>query len=196
MAPRWRVFFLVPILLLLFACDAGEGMDLRLFCQRFSQAAKTQARLSPEQFYARGSCKFEACLGETMLLTLDAQPNGRIHTVALTALPEDSASAFRRTAALLLQSYCGLALDAAERRLNEISAGAAQVLGFQTQESGGFRLSYAANEAGRYLRVSQVRYLPQEPPLPTLKATVPTAAQDPLPPALEDWTSAKNRQGD
>ena len=192
-----RLLLLLPLLLLLFACDTGEGMDLRLFCQRYSQAAETQARLRPEQFLARpraGGFQYEAFLEDQLLLTLEALPDGRVHTIALTALPETPQLTFRRMAVAVLHVYCGVAYDAAERRLNEVNAGAAELPGYQTRKENGFRLSYAANAVGRYLRVSQLRFLPEEPPLPTLKDWIPTEAQPPLIATLP--ASTTNEQGE
>ena len=167
-----RVFIILPILALLFtACDTGEGMDLRLFCQRYSETA-SRARLEPKQFSVREldqGQRYEAYLSDTMLLTLETQTGGCVHTISLTALPEVSARDFRCAAVDIIKIYCGAAEKEAQRWLNSVKAGETEILGYQTQAFDGFRLSYAANAAGCYLRVSQLRFLPEELELPTLK---------------------------
>ena len=168
-----RIFILLPVLLICFAaCDTGGRMDLRLFCENYSETAAHQARLEPAQFIARpreDGCKYEAYITQALLLTLDTLQDGQIHTVSLTALPEITRGEFRRAALDIVKTYCGGGEDAIERWLNSVYAGEAEVLGYHTAEENGFRLSYAANAAGRYLRVSRLRDLPEEPELPTLK---------------------------
>jgi len=168
-----RLLSFLPVFLLIFAaCDTGGRMDLRLFCEKYSETAAAQARLEPSQFIARqreDGCKYEAYITQTLLIVLDAQPDGQIHTISLTALPEITRGELRRAALDIIKTYCGGSEDAIERWLNSMYAGETEVLGYHTAEENGFRLSYAANAAGRYLRVSRLRDLPEEPPLPTLK---------------------------
>ena len=168
-----RIFIFLPVFSLAFAaCDTGDRMDLRLFCENYSEIAEARARLEPEQFIARqreDGCKYEAYVTQTLLLALDTQTDGQIHTISLTALPEITRGEFRRAALDLIKTYCGGGGDAIEWWLNSVYAGEAEVLGYHTAEENGFRLSYAANAAGRYLRVSRLRDLPEEKPLPTLK---------------------------
>ena len=168
-----RLLTILPVFLLLFAaCDTGGRMDLRLFCEKYSETAESRARLEPEQFIARhreDGCKYEAYIAQTLLLALDTRQDGQVHSVSLTALPEITQGEFRRAAIDIVITYCGGSEDAAERWLNRVYAGETEVLGYHTAEENGFRLSYAANAAGRYLRVSRLRDLPEEPPLPTLK---------------------------
>ena len=167
----------MPILLCaLAACSTGEGMDLRLFCDRYSEISN-QAHLEPRQFIARDlgeGRKYEAYISETLLLTLAAGPDGIVHTISLTALPETTSPEFRRAAADVLKTFCAMENDAVERWLNAVQAGETEVLGYITNEESGFggsafRLTCAANAAGRYIRVSQPRFLPVERELPTIK---------------------------
>jgi hypothetical protein len=158
---RFSSFFLA-LLFCLSACDTGEGMDLRLFCQRYS-ALEGRPRLAPEQFMVQAgnnSWKYEAYLGVHWMLALESQPGGRLHTIAVVALPEVPEQEFQRAATGVIRVFCGVGEGEAARRLNVVGADKTETLGYQTWEEGGFRLSYYANEAGRYLRVMQIRYLP------------------------------------
>lgn len=172
---RRRLFALIlPILLFFAACDTGEGMDPRLFCERYSETASLP-RLEPGRLQARPSGagrQYEAYITETMLLTLATGPDGVVHTVSLTALPETASPDFRYAAADVIKTYCGLTDDAAARWLDTVHAGESEILGYASNEENGFRLTYAANAAGRFVRVSQLRFLPEEPPLPTLKEII------------------------
>jgi len=146
-------------------------MDLRLFCQRYSETA-ARARLEPSQFYAREldeGRKYEAYLSDMMLLALEAQADGYVHTISLTALPEASSRDFRCAAVDIITIYRGVPEEIAERWLDGVKAYETEILGYRAAVENGFRLGYAANAAGRYLRVSQLRFLPEEPELPTLK---------------------------
>ena len=179
------------LLLCLSACSAGEYQNLRLFCEAFSRFADDSAlaRITPEQFFietghhsaegdssaAGGGEKYSAYLGQSLYLTCGTLPNGRVHTVTLTGLPEMPQREFYATALCLLRAYTGAAADQAERWLGDLHAGAEEVLGIQSFEAAGYRLSYAANAAGRYFRVSRLQLLPPEPALATLRETITNA---------------------
>lgn len=163
---------------LLCACGREDWRNLRQLCEYYNAfAAKTEhlAQLGPEQFTAlRGDdgVAYQAYMGEDMLLLCGTLRNGRVHTVSLTGLPEQGQGAFFDAARCLAQAYTGAAADQAERWLRGLRAGEAEVPGVLGLEEAGFRFSYAANEAGRWLRVSQLRFLPPEPELATLREEI------------------------
>ena len=164
-------------LLCLGACSAGEYQNLRLFCEEFGRFAVHEeglARITPEQFFVEveDETKYCAYLGQTLYLTCNTLPNGRVHTVALTALPETTQREFTAASLCLLQAYTKAAADQAERWLGQLHANEAEILGVQGFEAEGYRFSYAANAAGRYLRVSRLQLLPPEPELATLRETI------------------------
>jgi len=157
---------------LLYACDTGPGIDLRLFSERFNQASDNRARLDISQFTAEETgtgMKFTAFAGMGELIACEALPNGRIHTVSLTGLPDAHQKDFYAAALAVLQAFTEIEGDLAERLLRETSVGLLPVPGMRSVDREGFRLSYAANEAGRYFRLSCLRHLPVELELPTLR---------------------------
>jgi len=165
----------LALAVLLCACGREEWQNLRQFCENFSRfASETDhlANVEPGQFTARRSddgTAYQTYLGDSLLLECVALRSGRIHSVTLTGLPEQSRSAFFDAARCVAQACTDAAPDQAERWLRQIQAGESEVLGVLGFEEAGFRFSYAANEAGRWLRVSQLRFLPPEPELPTLR---------------------------
>jgi len=169
---------LLALSLLLCACGREEWQNLRQFCENFNQFASETGRLAnvePGQFFARRSddgTLYQAYPGDSLLLECAALRSGRVHTVSLTGFAEQSQSDFFDAARCVIQAYTGAAPDQAERWLTQIHAGEAEVLGVAGFEEGGFRFSYAANPAGRWLRVSQLRFLPPEPELPTLREMI------------------------
>ena len=160
------------------ACGREEWQNLRQFCESFSEyAAETEhlAKIEPGQFTARRAddgTAYQAYMGDSLLLACDTLRSGRVHTVSLTGLPEQRQSTFFDAARCVIQAYTNAAPDQAERWLRQIQAGEAEVPGVRALEDGGFRFSYAANEAGRWLRVNQLRFLPPEPELPTLREEI------------------------
>ncbi|MDR0531850.1 MAG: hypothetical protein LBG83_07295 [Oscillospiraceae bacterium] len=178
--------------LLFAACDTGEGMDLRLFCQRYS-ALSGHARLEPEQFMARKrgeAWQYEAYPAGLWMLTIEARPGGRIQTVALTALPEITQLEFRGAAVHVLSAFCGTSNDAAERWLNEAHAGETETLGWQLFKNSDYQLGYYANEAGRCLRVSELRGL--EPPPPTLREPISATPEEIAPRFVPELTTGNH----
>ena len=174
-----RVFLIcLALALLLCACGGEDWQNLRELCEAFSRFASETDRLAqiePGQFTARRSddgTLYQAYLGESLLLEAAALRNGRVHSVSLTGLPEQGQSAFFEAARCALQAYTGAAPDQAERWLRQLRAGEGEVPGVLGFEEGDFRFSYAANEAGRWLRVSQLRFLPPEPELATLREEI------------------------
>ncbi|MDR2686675.1 MAG: hypothetical protein LBB75_02905 [Oscillospiraceae bacterium] len=163
---------------LLCACGREEWQNLRQFCENFNRfASETDhlAQIGPGQFTARRSddgTLYQAYLGESLLLECDTLRGGRVHTVSLTGLAEQGRSAFFDTARCAVQACTHAAPDQAERWLRQVRAGESEVLGVLGFEEAGFRFSYAANQAGRWLRVSQLRFLPPEPELPTLRELI------------------------
>ena len=172
---RIAAIFLLAAMALLAACDTGPGMDLRLFTERFNRAFGGQARLDVTHFWVEetdSGLRYAAYVGYVELITAETLPNGRIHTVSLTGLPDAYHRDFFAAARSLLAAFAGIEGDAAERMLQEISVGALPVLGVKSAERESFRLSYAANEAGRYFRLSCLRHLPPELELPTLREPI------------------------
>ena len=169
---------MLALSLLLCACGREEWQNLRQFCENFNRYASETgylANVEPGQFFVHRSddgTLYQAYLGDSLLLECAALRSGRVHTVSLTGLPEQSQSAFFDAARCAVLALTGTAPDQAERWINQIHVGEAEVLGVLAFEEGGFRFSYAANPAGRWLRVSQLRFLPQEPELPTLRETI------------------------
>ncbi|MCL2107320.1 MAG: hypothetical protein FWH26_09750 [Oscillospiraceae bacterium] len=158
------------------ACQGGDWLDLQLFCDGYNDlAGKNAVSLTPESFQAArredGGARYQAWMGETKLLVLDTLPNGRIHTISLTGLPDEGKTGedFMSAARLVAASYTRSAPWLAVRRLHAVEAGTAELPGWRIAEEGGFRFSYSANQAGRYLRISQLRYLAEEE-VPTLRA--------------------------
>ena len=168
----------LALALCLCACGREEWQNLRQFCENFSRFASETGRLAnvePGQFTARRSddgIAYQAYLGEDLLLECAALRSGRVHTMSLTGLPGQGQSAFFDAARCAVQAYTGAAADQAERWLRQVRAGEGEILGVLGFEEGGFRFSYAANGAGRWLRVSQLRFLPPEPELPTLREMI------------------------
>ena len=163
---------LAAALLLFSACDTGPGLDLQLLCERFNRAFGGRAQLELSQFSAEETetgMKFTAFVGMGELIACQALPNGRIHTVSLTGLPDAQQKDFYAASLAVLKAFADMEGDLAERLLQEISVGQLPVLGVRSVDREGFRLSYAANEAGRYFRLSCLRHLPQEMELPTLR---------------------------
>lgn len=168
----------LALAVLLCACGREEWQNLRQFCETYSALAeKTEqlATIGPEQFMVRrsgGTAEYQAWLGESMLLACNTLDNGRVHTVTLTGLAEQRQSEFTDAASCIIRAYTGAAPDQAERWLRQLQAGQSEVLGVQSLEESGFRISCAANKAGRWLRVSQLRFLPAEAELPTLRENI------------------------
>ena len=164
------------LLLPLFACSTGYGMDLRLFAERFNDSAQGRAHLDLAHFTVddsdAGGRKYQAFVGTSELLGVYVLPSGRVHTVTLTGLPDMPHRDFIAASLHLLQAFAELSGDRAERLLGELQVGTLPVLGVNTVERYGFRISYAANEAGRYFRLSCLRHLPAQPPLPTLRERI------------------------
>ena len=172
---RAAAVVLLAAFLFLAACDTGPGMDLRLFTEAFNREFGGRARLDLAQFWVEetdAGPRFAAYAGHAELITAEALPNGRIHTVSVTGLPDAYQRDFFAAALGLLAAFAGIEGDAAERLLQEISVGTLPVLGVESTEREGFRLSYAANEAGRYFRLSCLRHLPPEVELPTLREPI------------------------
>ena len=172
---RSAAILLLAATLFLAACDTGPGMDLRLFTERFNRAFGGRARLDVTHFWVEETdtgLRYAAFVGHGDLVAVEALPNGRIHTVSLTGLPDAYQRDFTAAALRLLQAFAQLEGDAAERMLQEISVGALPVLGIHSVEREGFRLSYAANEAGRYFRLSCLRQMPPGVELPTLREAI------------------------
>jgi len=160
------------------ACGRQEWQNLRQLCESFNRfAAETDhlANVEPGQFTALrhdDGTVYQAYLGDSLLLACGTLRNGRVHTVSLTGLPEQSQREFFDAARCLIQAYTGAAADQAERWLRQVRAGEPEVPGVLGLEEEGFRFSYAANAAGRWLRVSQLRFLPPEPELATLREEI------------------------
>jgi len=176
---RAVVLGLIAALVLLFACNTGPGTDLRLFAERFNDASHGRLHLDITQFMAEETeigLKYTAFVNNSEMIAVQALPNGRIHTVSVTALPDMQHQDFFAASMQLLQAFAEIEGDEAERVLQEIYVGNLPVLGLYMVEHEGFRLSYAANEAGRYFRVSCLRQLPTQPQLPTLRERITPAA--------------------
>ena len=175
---RRVLFILICALLLLpaFACSTGYGMDLRLFAERFNDSARGRAHLDLAHFVVEdgdaGGRVYQAFVGKSELLGVYVLPSGRVHTVTLTGLPDMPQRDFYVAAMQLLQAFAEVSGDRAERLLQELQVGVLPVLGVQWLERYGFRVSYAANEAGRYFRLSCLRHMPEQPPLPTLRERI------------------------
>jgi len=169
------VLICLALALLLCACGGEAWQNLRELCEEFSRfASETEslANVEPGQFTARRSddgTLYQAYLGDDLLLEVAALRNHRVHSVSLTGLPEQGQSAFFEAARCLVQAYTGAAPDQAERWLRQLHAGESEALGVPGFEEGDFRFSYAANGAGRWLRVSRLRFLPPEAEIPTLR---------------------------
>ena len=172
---RAMAFFTLLAMILLFACNTGPGIDLRLFVERFNNASHGRAHLDITQFTAEETetgLKYSAFVGHSELFVVEALPNGRIHTASISGMPDMQHRDFFVASLHLLQAFAGIEGDVAERLLQEIYVGDLPVLGIFTNEREGFRLSYAANEAGRYFRLSCLRHLPPEAQLPTLRERI------------------------
>ena len=162
------------LLLLLCACDTGPGLSLRLFCERYTAHGRGGSEtLAVTQFFAEPQCeggnlKYAAYSGSGYI-TCEALKNGRLHTVSLTAPPDGTQSGFSAASLCLVKAFTKLPADETERIFGELGVGQMPVLGLRMLERGGFRFCYAANEAGRYLRVSSLRELPPERELATLR---------------------------
>ena len=165
----------LAFLVILCACGTEEWQNLRQFCEEFSRFASetgSLAQIEPGQFFAHRSddgTLYQAYLGDSLLLECAALRSNRVHSVTLTGLPEQSGSAFFEAARCALQAYTGAPPDQAERWLRQLRAGDSEVLGVLGFEDAGLRFSYAANGAGRWLRVSRLRFLPPEAEVPTLR---------------------------
>jgi len=175
---RRIILIFLSLSALLCACGRQEWQNLREFCEsynRFASETDHLAKIEPGQFtalrYDDGTL-YQAYLGDQMLLSCAALRGGRVHTASLTGLPEQSQREFFDAARCVIQACTGAAADQAERWLRQIRAGESEVPGVLGFEEDGFRFSYAANEAGRWLRVSQLRFLPPEPELPTLREMI------------------------
>jgi hypothetical protein len=154
------------------ACRKEEWKDLRLFCERFSRQAQDTHALTPDRFTAQtgaGGTRFQCDMNAALLLTLDALPNGRLHTVSLTGLADGDGVLFRKNASHVAAAYTEMSADRIARLLDAIQAGAEETMGYQLYESGGYRFAYIANGAGRSLRVMCLRYLPPGGEVPTLR---------------------------
>jgi len=129
------------------ACGRQEWQNLRQLCESFNRfAAETDhlANIEPGQFTALrrdDSTAYQAYLGDSLLLACDTLRNGRVHTVSLTGLPEQSRREFFDAARCLAQAYTGAAADQAERWLHRVRAGESEVLGVIGHEENGFRFS-------------------------------------------------------
>jgi len=175
---RTIVIVLAAAFVFLAACDTGPGMDLRLFTESFNREFGGRARLDVAHFWVEETdtgLRYAAYVGHVELITAEALPNGRIHTVSFTGLPDAYPRDFFAASRSLLAAFAEIEGDTAERMLQEISVGALPVLGIHSIEREGFRLSYAANEAGRYFRLSCLRHLPPEVELPTLRERITPA---------------------
>jgi len=175
---RRMIVLLLALALVLSACGRQEWQNLRELCESFSRfASETNhlANVEPGQFtalrYDDGTV-YQAYIGDSLLLACGALRGGRVHTVSLTGLPEQQQGVFFDAARCVLQAYTGAAADQAERWLRQLRAGESEVPGVLGLEEEGFRFSYAANEAGRWLRVSRLRFLPPEPELATLREEI------------------------
>jgi len=172
---RIAAIVLLAGMVFLAACDTGPGMDLRLFTERFNRASQGRARLDVTHFWVEetdSGLRYSAYVGYVELVTAEALPCGRIHTVSLTGLPDAYYREFFAASLSLLAAFAEIEGDTAERVLQEIAVGTLPILGIQNVEREGFRLSYAANEAGRYFRLSCLRHLPPEVELPTLRERI------------------------
>ncbi|MCL2445303.1 MAG: hypothetical protein FWD06_00840 [Oscillospiraceae bacterium] len=174
---RASLIILCAILLVpMFACSTGYGMDLYLFAERFNDSARGRAHLDLAHFIVQdgdaGGRNYQAFVGNNELLEVYVLPSGRVHTAALTGLPDMPHRDFYAAALHLLQAFAALNGDRAERLLGELQVGVLPVRGVHTIERYGYRVSYAANEAGRYVRLSCLRHLPTQPPLPTLRERI------------------------
>ena len=175
---RRVILICLAFAVLLCACGREEWQNLRQFCENFSRFASETGNLAnvePGQFFAcraDDGIAYQTYLGDSLLLECGALRSGRIHSVSLTGLPEQGQSAFFDAARCVVQACTDAAPDQAERWLRQIQAGESEVLGMLGFEEGGFRFSYAANGAGRWLQVSQLRFLPPEPELPTLREMI------------------------
>jgi len=174
-----RIFLIfLSLAVLLCACGRQEWQNLRQFCEsfnRFASGTDHLAKIEPGQFYARRSddgVAYQVYLGDSLLLDCGALRSGRVHTVSLTGLPEQSQREFFDAARCVIQAYTGAAAAQAERWLRQVRAGEEEVPGVLGLEEEGFRFGYAANGAGRWLRVSQLRFLPPEPELATLREEI------------------------
>jgi len=175
---RRAILITLALAVSLCACGREDWQNLRVFCESFNRFASETGHLAnvePGQFYARrsdDSTAYQAYLGDSLLLECDTLRNGRVHSVSLTGLPEQGQGVFFDAARCAVQACTGATADQAERWLRQIRAGESEVPGVLGLEAEGFRFSYAANEAGRWLRVSRLRFLPPEPELPTLRETI------------------------
>jgi hypothetical protein len=151
-------------------------MDLRLFTERFNGSAQGRAHLDLAHFTVEdsdaGGQKYQAFVGSSELLGVYVLPSGRVHTISLTGLPDMAHREFYLASLHLMQAFAQLSDDGVERLLQELQVGVLPVLGVQVVERYGYRVSYAANEAGRYFRISCLRHLPAQPPLPTLRERI------------------------
>ncbi|MDR1927677.1 MAG: hypothetical protein LBQ33_03455 [Oscillospiraceae bacterium] len=165
------------------ACARQEWQDLLLFCEAYSALAQAEEPLTAEDFSAQlhssAAVRYQCYLREDQLLTVETLPNGRIHTLSLTGLPEGSQTKYQDAAQRLLIAFSGVTPDLAARLLHAAEAGKDAVPSLRTAEENGLRLSYCANGAGRYLLLSRVRLLPQTEPRLTLRES--TAATDTIP---------------
>jgi len=175
---RRAVSLCLALAVLLCACGREEWQNLRQLCEgynRFASETDHLANVEPGQFTALrydDGAAYQAYMGESLLLACDTLRSGRVHTVSLTGLPEQRQGEFFDAARCVVQAYTGAAADQAERWLRGVRAGEAEVPGVLGLEEGGFRFSYAANAAGRWLRVSQLRFLPPEPALATMREEI------------------------
>ena len=157
------------------ACGTSASLDLRLFCERFNHVSQGQARLEMEQFDVRPMAngqKYASFLGFGEYVAAKTRDDGRVHTVSLTGLPEGTQADFYDAAGRLLAAFADITGAEADGLLRSVHVGAKPVLGIRKVEMNGFRLSYAANEAGRYFRVSRVRDLPPETEMATLREMI------------------------
>ncbi|MCL1951260.1 MAG: hypothetical protein FWF60_00380 [Oscillospiraceae bacterium] len=175
---RRAILLCLAFLVFLCACGRQEWQNLRQFCEsynRFASETDDLANVEPGQFtalrYDDGTA-YQAYLGDALLLSCGALRSGRVHTVSLTGLPEQSQREFIDAARCVLRACTAAPADQAERWLRQLRAGEAEVPGVLSLEENGFRFSYAANNAGRWLRVSQLRFLPPEPEVATLREII------------------------
>ncbi|MDR1733834.1 MAG: hypothetical protein LBR73_03025 [Oscillospiraceae bacterium] len=156
-------------LLLLTSCKMPEWQDLRIFCDGYSETEGKS--LSPEDFTGNagedGGLILETVLSGDLLMRITTLNNNRIHTVSLTALAETPAAVFDEAARRILAAYAHLASFDAAEILKELRANGKP--GFRSWDNGKYKATYAENEAARYIRISQLRYLPEENPLPSLR---------------------------
>jgi hypothetical protein len=173
------------LLLPLAACQENSAQDLRLFCEAWSLQGEDALGIdafSAEELLDSGGLRFLSVL-PAGLLTLEALPGGRIHTVSFTALPDAPPQESMPAVLRMICSFTAAAPEAALARLRELGVGEGPFPGYRSVTWGDFRLVYAENDAGRYIQCARLRLLPQENDQPTLRDIPPTAVPAPQEPS-------------